>query len=1249
MEFNERQLDAINVRNKNLLVSAGAGSGKTTVLVERIMSLLKENNDKDLSLDEIVVMTFSRKATTDLKKKIKNVLIENIENAKYNDIEFNKLTIALSLIQNANISTIDSFCKNLIEKHYTNLKDFDPSFRIADEKELNILYDDVLKNFLEEIYNDDAYKNFLNHYYTKNSSILSEIFNFGLNAINNEPYPIEKLNYYIDNRDGIDENLYSEYLESAKKYETYVDDLICLYKKAFESAKCIVEYFNENDKKNKITETEKSIRIWEELCINELSYFYDKINLSKDIIEKLKFSLKLVNEKNITYTNRISIKNDGMLEHIDILKEYKDTAVNFLKNEEINTFLINCEIKEDLFKNDDSIVYLKLLKEYYLRIEDEKRIKKILSIQDLSKLALKILYDDNKDENGMRRISDMGKKISEKYKHIFVDEYQDTNYLQEELIRAISNNYKNKNVFLVGDIKQSIYGFRGTKSELFVNKYKEYLDNKSDNQVINLNTNYRSDKIIIDFINSLFSFLMTEETLGLDYQKEGQLIKEKSEMDNKGEVVVDFIVKDSDIDNTVKEARNIIKRIKELLNAGYKYKDMVILMRTVSNKAEIYADEFMKAGIPLYVEMKRGFYQRFEIKLVIDILSIIDNPMQDIPLASVLTSKIFNITNEELAYIKIVYSDSVDFGKKESFILYDAVKYLYNIESEKLEKYKKYDVNHIGLKKKISKFFEKFNEAVFKSRFSKVSELIGYIFDEMQLYNIISTMKDGNIRRANLDILYKNAENFEKSSYVGLFNFLRYIERIKENELDEGIAKVISENDDIVRLMTIHASKGLEFPIVFLSNINYKKQGRNETFFYDDEYGFALDYYDNDRFKYKTYKQLLINKKNQLKNLKDELRLFYVALTRAKTKLYIQGIVDKNKKDLLDENILIYKNNNTNISKDKKITMDEFLNCKSFMDFMFLSIPHINNAYYKINLVLENEEDIEENDKNTYESIDIDKIENLVDGIMKLRARNNQKISKIYKSYTDENVITNLSYVYKNQYLTTKKPKLSVSEIKLGIKEKSIKETKIVDTSFYDDLNIDEEIKFDNDIKNYESGGVNLGNIYHRFMQFFDFSNVSNNEKYNIDISRDNIDRNKIEIFLKTSLCVDMKKAYKENRLYREKRFMKLFKESYLMSLKGETDEKRNNDLDPYIIVQGIIDCFYIEKNEDGKDEIVLVDYKTDKILSKNIDRERLISELKENYTIQLNLYKKALEEMTGMTVKKKIIYSFALNECIEV
>ena len=226
---------------------------------------------------------------------------------------------------------------------------------------------------------------------------------------------------------------------------------------------------------------------------------------------------------------------------------------------------------------------------------------------------------------------------------------------------------------------------------------------------------------------------------------------------------------------------------------------------------------------------------------------------------------------------------------------------------------------------------------------------------------------------------------------------------------------------------------------------------------------------------------------------------------------------------------------------------------------------------------------------------------------------------------------------------------MSVSEIKLGIKEKSIKETKIVDTSFYDDLNIDEEIKFDNDIKNYESGGVNLGNIYHRFMQFFDFSNVSNNEKYNIDISRDNIDRNKIEIFLKTSLCVDMKKAYKENRLYREKRFMKLFKESYLMSLKGETDEKRNNDLDPYIIVQGIIDCFYIEKNEDGKDEIVLVDYKTDKILSKNIDRERLISELKENYTIQLNLYKKALEEMTGMTVKKKIIYSFALNECIEV
>ena len=1354
-DFNEKQKQVLEYdfdkNNKSLLVSAAAGSGKTRVLTEKILGMITDS-EKNITLNDILIMTFTVKATNEMKSRIKLSIDKRIQDG--NNVE--KLIKESASIQNAPISTIDSFCKSIVDKYYNALneddsiyKGFDPNYRIADEKELNIMYDDVLDKMLEEIvYSDEKYSNFVNSYFRKNSDekIKNELFFAGLKFLDSIPEPLVKLKKYAEN---CDNDLSGFINELDEKYKKELYDVISLIKK--ESANIINDLIGIKDDLDK-----RELEIKNKVDVESFGKVLDDIKLSKNnilllsnIVENIDFNKKTVDEIldilfdkdfldkyiNICKVNgkfssfliaKTNMASGNKKVDVEFKESYDTKKKNILRLKEIidvlNKRITNNEIVK-FNNNPNEKVFIELLSIFYRNVIKEKVKRNLYAISDYSHLALSIL---NTKKYNVEAI------IKEKYKYIFVDEYQDTSNIQEEILKKIS---KGNNMFFVGDVKQSIYGFRNAEPKNFLKKIyaanydklgKEFKGDFDKNlidisdlnkyEIITMDINYRSSYEIITFVNELFGKVMNEEFSGINYDRDGKMNVsdiglEKNAIDEDKKVEIDIVcdkkideyyilkneldVRKNSLKNIIKsksatdeekqnakiecnnidtklnelekdyldlakspaetEAEFIAKTIYNLVEVEKKmhYKDFVVLFRSFYSKADIYIDALSKYNIPVFTDMKKGFFDRLEIKLMIDILNVIDNDYQDIPVISVLCSNIYRLTNNEILFLKYI---GLEFDIKDN--ISDIItEFIQNFDKYnkffKESDYKNFEKHNINLDKLYDKLFLYTNNFSYlreKSRYYSISELIYEIYDLLDIRNIMLSMSDGGLRVANLDILYDFAKKYENASYVGLFNFLRYIEKIKELREDQGLAKISDENDDVVRIMTLHSSKGLEFKCVIVAgaakiyNTNDTKSDavmQNEI-----DKGIALDYYDLEKgFVIETLRKKEMAEMKKLNIYKEEMRMFYVALTRAKEKLIIVGALSKNGKGSVS-----YKSMMDTI---KKYDNNEFIDidprdCKSYIELMF----SMRNCKYSTAKVKCEFIDFIENDENNTLKLDYDKIIEMNPNNMNVE---DSRIVSILDELESSKLDSNINFNYKYDYLNTiTKTKYSVSDLKsthlsLINDKKKNGSTNIYENDYTDDIDLIELRK--TEITRKDS--TVIGNIYHKIMQFYDFKSIDSNDKIFDYIGKDidelssteieNI-KNKINLFCNSDFGLCMSDAYKNDNLYREHKFMKLLSIDEINGFINDSSENNimiKDDKSKNIVLQGIVDAFFIK---DGK--ITLVDYKTDGINGGNaISEKKLI----DNYKIQVDIYATVLKELTGLEIDKKYIYSFALDKAIEI
>ncbi|MGL5085500.1 MAG: helicase-exonuclease AddAB subunit AddA, partial [Clostridium sp.] len=909
--------------------------------------------------------------------------------------------------------------------------------------------------------------------------------------------------------------------------------------------------------------------------------------------------------------------------------------------------------------------YMKMLGEITLefshRFASKKKEKNILDFNDLEHLCLKILI--SKDDEGNIKPSKVAEGFKEYFDEVLVDEYQDSNNVQETIIELVSRKISdNPNVFMVGDVKQSIYRFRQAKPELFLQKYNEYpLAEGGANRKVQLYKNFRSRDEVISGVNYIFKKVMSSIVGELEYTDEEALnlgasykenldentisagpielhILDKSGLasnDSKGDFESEgesSAEEEEDLDSMTLEARIVAKRINELFSVvdekqykvidkatgdyrPLKYKDIVILLRATKGWSEVFLEELGSAGIPVYADTGAGYFESIEIRTIMAILKIIDNPMQDVPMISVLRSPIMGFSADELADIRLLNKDDY---------FYEIIKKIYNSE---------YEVSQ-ELKSKCDYVIESLNKWRKKSIYTPIDEFIWHIYMDTSYYGYVGAMPNGKLRQANLKILFQRAKQYEQTSFKGLFNFINFINKLRKSSGDMGSAKILGENEDVVRIMSIHKSKGLEFPVVFTSGVGkqFNLMDLNNAILYHDELGFGPEYVDLEkRNSYSTLPKEAIKKRIRLETLSEEMRILYVAFTRAKEKLIITGATRNLEKTLsswtssaaLDEEIII---------------PSEVLKGKSYLDWIGMALCKHRNGD-KLRDYVGAPLDLVTNDLSTWEVKFWTKGDLVGDGknevVDKVEEENLLITKKI--EVVDKEIERRLGYKYK-YFASGKLPSnISVSDLKRAAYEEEEDEFQVV--KIYGEKEIIKP-RFMQEEKGLSP--AQRGTIIHFIMQKIDFNRVSSiaeiNEQLEEMRANDLLTEEeikivrpiKIQLFFKSSLGKRMLVAYNNN--YMVQRELPFFTEVCSTDVdKSLPKEIYENEM---VRLQGIIDCFFEE--EDG---IVLLDYKTDYVEEGNEE------ELRERYKMQIQYYKDAIEKITGKNVKQSYLYLFYLDK----
>ena len=1188
-KWTNEQLSAITQKGNNILVAAAAGSGKTTVLVERIIRKIINDN---VDIDKILVVTFTNAAASEMRERILTALYKQIDEDPLNK----RLRKQIVLLNKASICTIDAFCLDIIRNNFFEIG-ASSNFRIADNTELELLKQEAIEETFEELYleNDDEFNKLIELYagYKDDENLKNIILKIH-NYIQSAPFPEDWLEEQIEkfNMSNIEDFSQTEWGKIILK--NFRDEVLNSIQ-ILESSKHQLDMITELSKFSLVVADD----------INQLKFLeqnWDNWERAHEIANNLKFKTWPTDKKVVS-----NLKEET--------KKARDNVKKRISKAVSQTFIYNTEEAVE----DINAMYpiLKKIKDVTLKFmekfSEKKSNKNIMDFSDIEHYALKILL--KKDENGIYQKTEVAKKYEEKFNEIAIDEYQDSNLVQEYILTSISNE---KNIFMVGDVKQSIYRFRQAKPELFLDKYQKYgLEPNEYGQKIKLFKNFRSRENILDTTNLIFSDIMSADfgeieydeseylNLGATYEEptenvefagktELDIIDLKKEENEDGEEIEEDNSSEL-LEKTEIEAKFVANRIQKLIKSKYQvydrktgyrditYKDIVILLRATSNTANVFEKELLNLNIPVFSDQAENYLESIEIRTITSLLKIIDNPYRDIPLVTVMRSIIGDFTDNELIEIRLTQNEGY---------FYDSLKEAK--ASPKIDG---------KLKEKVINFLDKLNKWREEERYLPLNEFIQKIYEETDYYNYVRLMPNGQVRKANLKMLLDRAKDYEKISFKGLFNFIRYLEKVKSSNSDLSSAKVIGENENVVRIMSIHKSKGLEFPVAIISRTDKKfnQKDLNESILLHQDIGFGMQYINYDRkIEYTTATKEAIKIKTKEESIAEEMRILYVALTRAKEKLIITGVENdftksiEQKKELLE----IYEKENDKINH---LVLKKYLSYLEWIELVYLNHQDIENQITLNKIakkdVLKAEENQEEQEKKNIElpeKIDYEKI----------------------------NEILNWQYKYKE--MTNIQSKMSVTKIK---------ELKNNETQKQQHIEIKPKFMLDKT----KVSSAERGTITHLILQKLDFTKEYSKEELaqfvnnlctkNIitQIQKDSIDIEKIYQIINTQFIKNLKNA---KEIKKETPFY-----TYI-----NTKEIYNTQNSENILVQGIIDLYYINQ----QNEVILVDYKTDYV-------EGSGEELIDKYKVQLEIYKKALEESLKEKVKHVYIYSIYLNKEIEI
>ncbi len=1208
VKWTNEQLQAIQEKNSNILVAAAAGSGKTAVLVERIIHKII---DEQMDIDKILVVTFTNAAASEMREGILEAIYKKLEENPENV----HLQRQIILLNKASICTIHSFCLDVIHNHFYEI-DLPSNFKIADTAEIDLLKQEVLDDLFEQKYTEND-KNFIelleNYTNYRGDEALQELVLKIYKFIQSSPFPIkwlqEKLELLkIEDKD-ISQTIWGKLIIQT------VDDDIQESIMQLEVTKSKMALYPEMTKFYQ-TISEDIINLqdlqkynsWDELYIKLLNFNFSKWPVDKKVINDLKEDSKEIRDK---------VKKHIKEKTAKLLSCSQEQAVKDLK--------IITPILEKLSN---------LVTEFTKNFAEKKKEKNCIDFNDIEHFALKILLDENNNP------TEVAKKYKEKFEEIAIDEYQDSNLVQEAILTSIS---KGNNIFMVGDVKQSIYKFRQARPELFLQKYDEYKNKEEkaqeDNLKIQLFRNFRSRQNILNITNLVFESIMSKELGDINYNENeylnyGANYPEPEEIKNyAGIAELDIIDLKEDesitafegeedeeeqerVEDDVLEAKFVANKIQELLNSNYmvfdkkqgyrkiRPKDIVILLRATSNLSPIYEKELSDLELPVFSDTSGTYLDTVEIQTILSVLKIIDNPLQDIPLVVVLRSSICNFTDNDLITIRLT---------DRNCNFYEAL-------------IKTRLICDGDLKNKIESFLEKLEKWKSISQYMPLDEFIWQIYLDTGYYQYVGLLPNGAMRQANLKTLFEKAKQYEKASFKGLFNFIQFIDKLKKQNGDLASAKLIGENEDVIRIMSIHKSKGLEFPVVFLCNSHKKfnMQDLNDNILLHQDIGFGPTIMDTTRkIKYSSIAKDAIKLKMKQETLSEEQRILYVALTRAKEKLYITGRSKDFTKYVQDKNKVLEMYESENIKLDAKLMKK----ANSYLDWlMYVYLFNqgrtitLKGESYKlsdiITLNVSNKKDLLKAlaKEEVVEQIDLkEKIEQ----ILKNKSdEENKKSEQALKELLEwkYDYIVDTTLPTKSSVTKIKQEKIKLEEILKGIESEEVEYKKSYTPKFMqEDKKISSAEKGTlvhlciqrlDERKDYE-----LKDIQNMILNLVEKEIITQNEA-------DAIDVNLIYQYTKSQLFEELRKA---KEVHKEQPFYINIPAKDVVS---EAENSKKN-----ILVQGIIDLYYIDKN----DNLVLIDFKTDYISNEPNAKEKIL----DKYKVQLEIYKTALEQALNRKTSK--------------
>ena len=1200
IEFSTEQLDAIYTTKCNLLVSAAAGSGKTAVLVNRVIERVCDP-EADTDIDEILVLTFTNAAAAQMKEKIGNEIALRLAADPINE----NLKKQEALVHNAQITTIHSFCLYLIRNNFTQL-DIDPAFRVGDPGEIKLICGEVMDELINEAFGGNLIENFelLADRFAAHGRIegLKNILLEAYEHVCNQPFT-------------------EDYLREIR------DDYLCEDEEAFMSSKCGSGFVAQV--KEKLSKACEYTRLNLELIMEPGGCFVYEQNL-KDDLEMLEAAADCDSYSELydrlhggLEFSRLKTpkKTDDILpESKEMAKKMRDEAKALATDAKALMAAPMSQILSQMHDND--LVYRALLDTlslYAARLWERKKAEKVIDFSDMEHLALRLLYIDQDTPSATAL------EYRDVYKEILVDEYQDSNEIQEKILSAIAGK---GNRFMVGDVKQSIYSFRNACPDIFMEKYNSYLYGNCEEKKIDLSANYRSRAEVVDAVNYIFERIMASDVGNIEYDEHARLNGKAiypPNTGNKTELMLALAGRQKADERIVTEARMVADRIKSLMreNALVKdeetgqlrpcrYGDMVILLRVLSKWDEAFKKILEQEGIPAYIASKTGYFDTREIATLLNVMRLLDNPLDDIALYGVATSLFGGFDDNEMASIRTIHKG----------YLYDALKLAAGGNG---------DLGEGELSVKATDFLDfidRYRELV---PYTPIHELLGKLIDEFDYLLYVDSLPYGAQRRANVEMLLEKASKYEEGSFKGLYHFTQFIETLKSYKVEYGEAAILDEKADVVRIMSIHKSKGLEFPICFLSGMA-KKFGDQDTkagLTYTKELGFGFDYIDTDRMvKYPDIRRRYIAEYIRGQVRDEEMRILYVAMTRAKEKLIMTACVDNTDELMVKKKLQDLLGGQKEgkvlpavVRRDLKSYLECVLSC--------LDIDK-SNPYFDILTVspqeLEGEALFERTDKTT----------------QKLKLRDDVTRHAGQNCENEASVLKRVAYRYDDR-LKDMYSKVSVSELKHkamdeffeeeeGSKPKTIFETDIKD----------EYIPTFAGRKEKEAGGAHRGSAYHRVMELWNFEDADwmsqqTDVKLNLNqlVSEGRIDGEDAELvrpealltFLSDELASRMHEAARKGALFREQPFV----------LGIEADRVNAGfPANEAILIQGIIDAFFIE---DGK--AILLDYKTDRVAKPE--------DLAKRYKVQLDYYEEAIERITGLKVAQKLIYSVRFGKTISI